>query len=373
MDQASFETYEQVRMLKTQELQMLLERGDPAERIWAAWAYALRRGAQSSQELARIAFLSPTAGVRRSLIVILAGHGEMEIIRIFAKGDPDPFVRATACLFLLQAVRGDDAKTGKFLLSALQNDPASEVRLTILENSESNGLVIPQVQLVALLANPDLGIRKMALEIVAKRGIGSEQVQNGLSERLDTESEADLLRMIVDLCVNEGRSSAVLSAAERQSADKRLLLLDCLIRRGVKFDWVVLDYLAGLSIEALDARILRLASEASRPLMFPWLIARLVARLGDVEWYRDDDPVWKAFVELLDGHLPLLSHDKMNDLLVINRYIGREISELEEEINSGSPVDLEEQEIQYIRAAIKKLKKAEAVIGKVVGQTTREQ
>ena len=150
-----FDTFEEVTALSPPELRELLACGDTIERIWAGWAYAMQCGKDSMPELAEAAKDGPPSGLRRHLIVILAGYREKEIIQTFADSDPNPQVRATACLFLLQAFMAGDAETGAFLSSVLRADPASAVRLVILTNAKVNGLHISPAQLVELVADPD--------------------------------------------------------------------------------------------------------------------------------------------------------------------------------------------------------------------------
>jgi hypothetical protein len=81
------ETFEQVRELAERDLRALLEHGRPEQRVWAIWALALR----STDGVGDLGQRNePDAGVRRTLAVVLAGHGELELLIALARRDPAP-------------------------------------------------------------------------------------------------------------------------------------------------------------------------------------------------------------------------------------------------------------------------------------------
>src|SRR5258706_9012200 len=89
---AAIDRFEDVRSLTDEELRTLLDRGRPEERVWAIWALALR-----SADIAELgARNEPDPGVRRNLAVVLAGHGQLDLLVALAKRDPAPEVRAAA-------------------------------------------------------------------------------------------------------------------------------------------------------------------------------------------------------------------------------------------------------------------------------------
>src|SRR6185312_5103229 len=88
------ERYDDVRALSEPELRALLDRGRPEERVWALWALALLSTPEGVSALVRRA--EPDPGVRRNLAVVLAGHGELDLLVGLAKRDPAPEVRAAA-------------------------------------------------------------------------------------------------------------------------------------------------------------------------------------------------------------------------------------------------------------------------------------
>jgi hypothetical protein len=91
---AGIDSFDDVRGLGEPELRELLDSGRPEERIWAIWALAMRSDAGTISELAHR--MEPNAGVRRNLAVVLAGHGELELLVALAHRDPAPEVRAAS-------------------------------------------------------------------------------------------------------------------------------------------------------------------------------------------------------------------------------------------------------------------------------------
>ena len=121
------ETFDEVRELADAELRELLDRGRPEQRVWAIWALALRSSGDV-KELARQS--QPDAGVRRTLAVVLAGHGELDLLVALARRDPAPEVRATAMHLVARL-----ALDGTLPSSLVQERAAAEgpeVRIAIL-------------------------------------------------------------------------------------------------------------------------------------------------------------------------------------------------------------------------------------------------
>src|SRR5258706_5245891 len=121
------EKFEDVRELGEPELRELLEHGRPEERVWAIWALALR----SSDHVATLARREePDAGVRRNLAVLLAGHGELDLLVALARRDPAPEVRAAA-MQLVARLALDDQLPAALVVQRAGSDSA-DVRISIV-------------------------------------------------------------------------------------------------------------------------------------------------------------------------------------------------------------------------------------------------
>ncbi len=119
------ETFDEVRELALPALRELLDRGRPEERVWAIWELALRAG--NANDLPRH---EPDPGVRRTLAVVLAGHGEHDLLVDLARRDPAPEVRASA-MHLVARLAIDHKVPVELVLERAASE-GSEVRIAIL-------------------------------------------------------------------------------------------------------------------------------------------------------------------------------------------------------------------------------------------------
>jgi len=115
----SVESFEEARALDREQLQILLESGQPEQRVWAIWALALRTG-----EPSMVAGRPADAGVRRTLAVVFAGHGHTEALIDLATKDPDVYVRETAMQLVTRLAAGGAISRG-VVEDALTRDPAT--------------------------------------------------------------------------------------------------------------------------------------------------------------------------------------------------------------------------------------------------------
>ncbi len=102
---SSIESFEDAATLETPALRSLLASPRPEQRVWAIWALALRE-AGDLPELVRHVAIEPNPGVRRTLAVIFAGHGEIERLVALARHDSEPVVRETATELVLRLAAG---------------------------------------------------------------------------------------------------------------------------------------------------------------------------------------------------------------------------------------------------------------------------
>src|SRR6478735_10242066 len=93
--------FETVARLSAQEQQRLLDGGDSPERLWAAWALALQIGRNALPLLSSVEQGEISEGLRRQLLVVLAGLGERRLLETIANIDPTPSVQATAAMLYI--------------------------------------------------------------------------------------------------------------------------------------------------------------------------------------------------------------------------------------------------------------------------------
>lgn len=148
----------------TVELRALLSSDQPAGRVWAAWSLALLLGSAVQSELRGILEQEPSPGVRRHLLVVLAGLGEREILATLAELDPDSRVRATAGQYVARLAQPDDDGTYAQLCRILTHDKAPEVRATIIAELREDAPAEIFLMCQDLLADRDVEIRSAVIE-----------------------------------------------------------------------------------------------------------------------------------------------------------------------------------------------------------------
>ena len=173
-----YSSYESIQGLCDREIADLFKCGDAAERIWAAWTQGIRFGQSFSPTFSAYVDIEPNSGIRRHLIVMLAGfwaqemrtashdsndvrsnHPCQKLLEALAKFDPHERVRATAWKYLirLQSLILDQCEDGL-------SDDASVVRKTIIESINPVSFDLPEKQLGHFLQDSDPAVRTAAVE-----------------------------------------------------------------------------------------------------------------------------------------------------------------------------------------------------------------
>jgi hypothetical protein len=133
---------EDVQRASTTEVQALLREGDAQARVWAAWVLGSRAPEGYARLLARSLAEEDHPGVRRHVLVVLAGAGRTHLLARAATADPDADVRATAVRLLARLAAPDDAAVYD-LLCARAVDIAWQVRHAVADSIATDLLSIP--------------------------------------------------------------------------------------------------------------------------------------------------------------------------------------------------------------------------------------
>lgn len=187
---AGLDSFEEVRGLGEDELRVLLDSGRPEQRVWALWALALRSA--STGEISALGMRhEPNAGVRRNLAVVLAGHGQLDLLVALAKRDPAPEVRAAA--MQLVARFAIDGKMSPLLVSERVASDATEVRIAVLGTAFEHAP--PWLVDIAekLLDDRDGEVRYEAFEALMRVG-RQMQALMWLEEAPEAEARLSLMR-----------------------------------------------------------------------------------------------------------------------------------------------------------------------------------
>jgi hypothetical protein len=182
------ETFDEVAGLGDADLRELLERGRPEQRVWAIWALALR-SSDDVKELARQS--QPDPGVRRTLAVVLAGHGELDLLVALARRDPAPEVRATAMHLVARL-----ALDGTLPASLVQERAAAEgpeVRIAILGAIVAGTTAWLTELAITMLQDRDGDVRYEAFEALIRADAPSHALA-WLEELPEAEARLVLMR-----------------------------------------------------------------------------------------------------------------------------------------------------------------------------------
>jgi hypothetical protein len=118
----AIESFEEATGLPTAALRELLDSPRPEQRVWALWALALRASGPVT-ELAQRTAIEPTPGVRRTLAVILASHGETDLLVALSRHDPVIAVRESAMQLVTRLAAGG-VIDHRVVLEAAHGEPA---------------------------------------------------------------------------------------------------------------------------------------------------------------------------------------------------------------------------------------------------------
>ena len=206
--------------------------GDEPERVWAAWAIALRAaggasdGGKGSAPGAVGAMLGgalsrePSAGVRAHLVLVLMGQGERVAVAILARRDPSSLVRAAACRCLARtATPGDDA-LNELLAHALASDESADVRVAILDGMRPDAPAYLRLRAREQLRASGLELRSVAADFVLRTRTAEENFPADLRECAQREQDPGLFKTLVRAwLLAEGVSGLVQGIASWPGAD----------------------------------------------------------------------------------------------------------------------------------------------------------
>lgn len=251
--------------LETATLRSVLEAGEAPERVRAAWALALRLGGSIRPELVQGSLTEPHAGVRRHLVVVLAGYQERAVLATLARQDAEAEVRAVACQYLAMLGRPEDTDSWRVLHERLEEDASDEVRRATIAFLPLHTPDFLRSAVAARVGDASLEVRRAAadrlLEWAALSGEGMPEV---LVPRVALEPEAQLRQELIRRgCALDG-GRALLALLGDAPAETLGSLLKACAARGVHFPWEVLLPFVRREQAGLDSLLMEvLAPEAS--------------------------------------------------------------------------------------------------------------
>lgn len=151
---------------------------DAPERLWAAWAMALREGDAALVERLRT---EPSEGVRASLVSVVANAERAPLLGSVLVLDPSSLVRETAARVLCH-MANEVAPVVPLLRLVLQSDKAVTVRVAVVEEFPAE---VPALRELLLLAFADeaLEVQVAAVQRALLQGIEVEACEQAVASR----------------------------------------------------------------------------------------------------------------------------------------------------------------------------------------------
>lgn len=169
-------------MIATEEARVRrqLAEGAAPDRVRAAWDLALRLGGEAIGPLRDQLGREPSPGARRHVVVVLAGLGEREAVRVIAEHDADALVRATASRYVV--LTSDDDET-RWLAGRIATDPTAELAQVALELVGDAPPPHLAHALDGLLTHPSYDVRLALVERYERSGAPASVVDRVAEER----------------------------------------------------------------------------------------------------------------------------------------------------------------------------------------------
>jgi hypothetical protein len=275
-----YNSYEEVIQLDTNKQRGLLQKGDAPERVWAAWSLGVEFGKRSVPDLFEGLNESPDPGTRRHLLVILAGFGEREILRVFAQDDPDEYVRATACQYLIRIAEENDTSTQLLIRDRLLLDTSSVVRSFILREATPEFLALQVEQLVRLIDDSNLEVRQYVVDYLLVTAPLSQLFPGVLADRIPNEADYDLRQRLFQLCLEAGSEKRLVLVGQNYPPDYKIEVLQFLVDNQLQFGWELLKPFSIAADPRLDIWLIKLLAPSETINALPWLI-NIIARATD--------------------------------------------------------------------------------------------
>ncbi len=292
--------------LDTEVLRSLLEAGEPPERVRAAWALALRLGGTIRRDLVQGARTEPDPGVRRHLVVVLAGYQERVVLATLASQDFDAAVRAVACQYLAMIGRPEDAGSWRVLHERLEEDASDEVRRAAIAYLPPHTPAFLRSAVAARVGEESLEVRRaVADKLLEWAGLSGEGLPEVLVSRLHLEPDLELRREWVRRACALGGERELLEALVDAPEETLRFVLELYAAQRVRLPWEGLRPFTQQGRPGLDSLLMDLLEPGSQDEADAWLLEVALRYWRDsIEDY-DRESAWAArdALECLEARL----------------------------------------------------------------------
>jgi hypothetical protein len=298
-----YEHFAAINKLDAADQHQLLLHGDGPERLWAAWALALRVGVDVVPILERADLPAAPSGLRCHVVVVLAGLGQRDLLRVIATDECSSDVRTTAVVYFIRtAPSPTDPDALAFALAALSSD-SPQLREAVLGEHEAARIRIPEADLRRRLRDPVPAVRRLALTCLTAAQQLSPSATSAVVEALVLESDADLAHALF-LALPAPSMSELIRQLALASADRIGSVLALLIDADVVLEWATLEPLSQLGHSGIERSVVDLLSDAPGEPALLWLAERVASVFGEPDLLYSH---WRFLALLQRGLTPSLA------------------------------------------------------------------
>lgn len=354
-----YNSFDDVKNLEELQIKRLMKNGDTAEKVWAVWSLAIKKGKSSIPELLDSCEGEPSPGVRRHLIIVLAGMQQTDLLFNLAEFDSDAFVRADALKYLIRIAPHNNSFS-EFLIGKLRKDSAYVVKISILEESPEDLLKLSFNDLMVFIKASNPKLQLLSLKQLEKRINIDDQNVVFLAKLLSKKYDAHVLEKITSILSNAGYGELVLEAGMIQKDKNNFDFLMYLINGEINFPWEVLKKFTNQPYSHNIHRIVEFIQSPAHPETFSWLTERYAKMLDLESWEDDFNEIQRLFLKIL-GEID--KPDRTNNILtanlqIIHQQMESELYDLQhDETNEwsdfyGYSEEEHEENVSYVKANI---------------------
>ncbi|HEX8436564.1 HEAT repeat domain-containing protein [Archangium sp.] len=292
--------------LDTEVLRSLLEAGEAPERVRAAWALALRLGGTIRPDLVQGALTEPEPGVRRHLVVVLAGYQERAVLATLASQDFDAAVRAVACQYLAMIGRPEDAGSWRVLHERLEADASGEVRWAAIAYLPPHTPAFLRSAVAARVGDESLEVRRaVADKLLEWAGLSGDGLPEVVVSRLQLEPDLELRREWVRGACALGGDRELLAALVDAPEGTLRFVLELYAAQRVRLPWECLRPFTQHGRPGLDSLLIGLLEPGPQDEADAWLLEVALRYWRDSTEDYDRESAWAArdALECLEARL----------------------------------------------------------------------
>ncbi|HEX8821544.1 MAG TPA: HEAT repeat domain-containing protein [Archangium sp.] len=287
--------FAEIARLDTEVLRSLLEAGEAPERVRAAWALALRLGGTLRPELIQGSLTEPHPGVRRHLVVVLAGYQERAVLATLARQDLDGEVRAVACQYLSMIGRPEDAESWRVLHERLEADVSAEVRRAAIAYLPPHTPAFLRSAVASRVGDESLDVRRAAADkLLEWSGLSGGGLPDVLVSRFHLEPDPELRREWVRRACSLGGERALLAALLDAREGTLQFVLELYVAQRIQLPWECLRPVARRGHPGLDALLMDLLAPGAQPEADAWLLEVALRFWRESSQDYDDAVAWAA-------------------------------------------------------------------------------